>query len=548
MPCKIFRVIFLTLLLNSGFVFSQTKKTGSGNTKLVVGIVVDQMRNDYIYRYWDRFGSGGFKRLVNQGFYFRNTHYNYVPTYTGPGHASIYTGTTPRHHGIIANEWCVKNTSLKTGCVKDTTVRPVGARGKAGMASPKNLLSSTIGDEMKMSSNQKAKVYSISLKDRSAVLPAGHSADGAFWLDESTGEFTSSSWYMNDLPRWLKNFNDERYPKLYLEKWWSTLYPIETYTASVADENKYEAVPNKKDFPVFPYDYKSFIEKSDYSIIKSTPHGNSLVKDMAVECLQKEELGKDEVTDLLCLSFSSTDYIGHAFGPRSVEVEDCYLRLDKDIEELLNRLDKEVGKNNYLVFLTADHGAADIPNHLLEKKIPAGYVSEIKMLREVKKYLQTYYGDSTLLSNIGNEQVFLNEKRIEAMRLDKDVLEEKLCTFLLNLPGISEAYPSRIMKYSSFPEKDSRSLLQNGYNFHLSGNVCFTLKPGWMENAEKGTTHGSAYDYDTHVPLILFGNNIPQGQSLEFVNITQIAPSICELLKVNRPNGSTGELLKGLFK
>ena len=544
---KIKVILFLFLLLLPGFITSQSKKTATGNVKLMVGIVVDQMRNDYLYRYWDRYSSGGFKRLVSQGFYFRNMHYNFVPTYTGPGHASIYTGTTPQHHGIIANEWPVKNTAGKIGCVQDSTVKPTGARGKTGMASPKNLLSSTIGDEMKMC-NQKSKVYGISLKDRSAILPAGHAADAAFWFDENTGEFTSSSWYLSDLPRWLKNFNDEHYPKLYLEKWWSTLYPIETYTSSGPDENRYESTPSKKDYPVFPYDYKSFIEKGDYSILRFTPFGNTLVKELAIECVLKEEMGKDVVPDLLCVSFSSTDYIGHAFGPRSVETEDTYLRLDKDIEDLLNRLDKEIGKGNYLVFLTADHGAADIPGQLLDNKIPAGYIKETKLLREVRRFFSSVYGDSTLVTSIMNEQIYLNEKKIESARFDKNALEEKLCNFLLLQPGISQAYPSTVLKYGSFPDQDIRRILQNGYNFQLSGNVCFTYKPGWMENAEKGTTHGGAYNYDTHVPFLLFGNGIPPGQSFELVHITQIAPSICEILKINQPNTSGGQLLNSLIR
>ncbi len=527
--------------------FSQTKKEAQGKPKLVVGIVVDQMRNEYLYRYWNRFGSGGFKRLVSQGYYYRNHHYNYVPTYTGPGHASIYTGSTPRQHGIIGNDWFVKTTSTKINCVQDTNVKPIGTKNNSGRMSPKNLLSTTLGDELKLSS-PKSKVIGLALKDRSAILPAGHSADAAYWIDETSGDFISSSWYLNDLPRWLKNFNDEHLAKTYLEKWWAPLYPIETYTASLPDENTYEAVPNKKDFPVFPYEYKPFIEKSDFSILKATPYGNTITKDLAIECLTKEELGKDEFTDLLCISFSSSDIIGHAYGPRSVEVEDCYLRLDKDLEELLNRLDKEVGKGNYLVFLTADHGGADVPKHLMDQKIPAGYALESKVLKDARKFMLSTYGDTLLLSAVMNEQVYLNEKRCEALRLNLDELEEKLCRFLLTENGIAEAYPSKVMKYGAFGETDIRTYLQNGYNLRLSGNVCYTLKPAWMDHGEKGTTHGSAYNYDTHVPLILYGAGIVPGENMDWSCIQQIAPSISELLKINRPNASSGDILPGLFR
>jgi len=540
-------LIAVLLFFLFGNLFPQAKKENQVKPKLLVGIVVDQMRNDYIYRYWNRFGSGGFKRLISQGYYFRNHHFNYVPTYTGPGHASIYTGSTPRRHGIIGNDWYVKSTQTKVNCVQDTGVKPIGTKNNSGRMSPKNLLSTTLGDELKLSS-PKSKVIGIALKDRSAILPAGHAADAAYWIDEVSGDFISSSWYMNDLPRWLKNFNDEHLAKTYLEKWWAPLYPIDTYTASLPDETKYEAVPNKKDFPVFPYEYKTFIAKSDFSILKATPYGNSITKDLAMECIVKEELGKDDFTDLLCISFSSSDIIGHAYGPRSVETEDCYLRLDKDLEELLNRLDKEVGKGNYLVFLTADHGGADVPKHLMEQKIPAGYALESKVLKAARKFMLSSYGDTLLLSAVMNEQLYLNEKRCEALRLNLDELEEKLCRFLLTENGIAEAYPSKVMRYGAFEKQDIRTYLQNGYNFRLSGNICYTLKPAWMDHGEKGTTHGSAYDYDTHVPLIFFGTGISAGENMDWCSIPQIAPSLSELLKINRPNSSSGDLLPGLFR
>nr|MBA3664097.1 alkaline phosphatase family protein [Bacteroidota bacterium] len=366
--------------------------------KLVVGIVVDQMRNDFIYRYWNRYSNGGFRRLVNDGYYFKNNHYNYIPTYTAPGHSSIYTGATPRTHGIIANDWYSKKNNAMMYCVSDSSVKSLGCANKNGMMSPKNQLSSTIGDEIKMTSNKKAKVFGIALKDRSAILPAGHAADGAYWYDEETGNFVTSSWYVNELPQWVKDFNAKQLPKKYLEGGWSTMAYPEGYTSSIADDNNYESVPNKKDKPTFPYSYKNFIEKGNYGILKSTPFGNSITKDLAIECIKNEQLGKDNVTDLFCISFSSTDIIAHAYGPRSVEVEDTYLRLDKDIEELLNILDKEVGKNNYVVFLTADHGGSDVPNHLIDNKIPAGYLWDKKIKKDIQSYFVNQYGDSTVLA------------------------------------------------------------------------------------------------------------------------------------------------------
>ena len=539
----------ILILLNYFPSHSQTKNgnTASQKPKLVVGIVVDQMRNDYVYRYWNGYGNGGFKRLVNQGYYFKNAHYNYVPTYTGPGHCSIYTGTTPRTHGIIGNDWYVKTNSSITYCVSDSSQQSVGTESKNGKMSPKNQLSSTIGDELKMSTNQKAKVFAISLKDRSSILPAGHAANGAFWFDDVTGNFITSTWYMKELPPWVKAFNDKKLCKNYLEKGWAPLYPIKTYTNSLQDDNRYEeTLGNEK--PIFPYAFKSQIEKGKWGIIKTIPAGNSITKDLAIACLTNEALGKGSETDLLSISFSSTDYVGHAFGTRAVETEDVYLRLDKDLEEILNALDKEVGKGNYTVFLTADHGGADVPNHLLDNKIPAGYVKEKQIIKATKKHFETNYGDSLLFTNMSNEQVFLNEQKIVELKLNKDVVENSLVAFLITLPGIAEAYTSTTLKNTSYPANDFKTLLQNGYNHKLSGNVALIYLPAWMDHSEKGTTHGAAYNYDTHVPVIFYGTGIPKGESFKYISITQIAPTVCELLQINQPNSTIAEPLNDCFK
>lgn len=529
------------------FVLSVRSQAQEPKPKLVVGIVVDQMRNDYIYRYWDRYGKGGFQRLVNQGYYFRNAHYNYIPTYTGPGHCSIYTGATPRQHGIIGNDWYSRRDQRSVYCTSDSLVSTVGSDSKAGQMSPRKQLASTLGDELKMSTQQKAKVYAVGLKDRSAILPAGHAADAAFWLDDKTGNFVSSTWYLNELPAWLNTFNSKKPVQSYLEKGWNTLYPIETYSNSIEDLNPYEAVP-KKEKAVFPYEYRSFIEKSSWGIVKATPMGNSLTKDLALACIREERLGKDAICDLMCISFSSTDYVGHSFGLRAIETEDIYLRLDKDLEELLNTLDKEVGAGNYVVFLTADHGAADVPQQLIDQQIPAGYISENYLGKQIRSFLQTNYGDSLLYTCISNEQVYLNEEKIKALKLNRDALESALAAFLTTLPGMAEAYSSGTLKNEGFPERDSRRLLQNGFNHQLSGNVAYTYQPAWLEHEGKGTTHGAGYDYDTHVPLLFFGKGIKKGQSQSYVTITQIAPTVSELIFVNRPNACFSDPLTNFLR
>lgn len=515
--------------------------------KLVVGIVVDQMRHDYIYRYWDKFGSGGFKKLINEGYFFRNAHYNYVPTYTGPGHASIYTGTSPATHGIIANDWYVKETGQMMYCTDDKSVKPVGTQSKAGLMSPKNLLVTTLGDELKLATGQQAKVFAVSLKDRSSILPAGHSANAAFWFDGSIGKFISSSHYVQELPAWLNEFNNLQLAKQYLEKGWNTLYPINTYLESIADKNNYEKAPNKKDTAIFPYDYKTQLAKGDYEILKSTPYGNTITKDLAIACLKSENLGKGKQTDMLCISFSSTDYVGHYYGPRSVEVEDVYLRLDKDLEELLNSLNELVGKDNYTIFLTADHGACDVPSHLKDLKIPGGYINEEELAKTLKTFCHATFGDS-LISHMVNQQVFLNEVKITALKLDKTTIEHKLADYLLSIKGVAEAYPSDVLRYENFTDNSFKFLIQKGYNHVRSGHVAFSYNPAWMEYMAKGTTHGASYSYDTHVPVIFYGAGISKGSSVHRVNVVDIAPTVSMMLHMSFPNGTTGKPLEELFK
>ena len=539
--------LLLILILSVGFnCLSQTKSGVKGadfkQPKLVVGIVVDQMRADYIYRYWNKFGNGGFKKILNDGFFYKNTQFNYVPTYTGPGHASIYTGTSPATHGIIANDWFEKLTGQMTYCTGDLTVQTIGSETKAGKMSPKKLLVTTIGDELKLNTNQQSKVFAISLKDRSSVLPAGHTANGAFWLDGSTGNFISSSHYMKDLPVWLRQFNELKLPAKYLSQGWKTLYPINEYKESLADKNNYERAPNKKDTAIFPYTYHSHIEKNNFEIIKATPFGNSITKDLAITCLKSEQLGKRFVTDMLCVSFSSTDYVGHAYGPRSVETEDVYLRLDKDLEELLNQLDVLVGKDKYVLFLTADHGACDVPAHLIDLKIPGGYMDEEQLTKKIKTFCMTEFGDSLVLS-INNQQLFLNEQKLGAMKLNKVSVEHTLANFLLSINGIAEAYPSEVLKYGNFTDGSFKSLIQKGYHHVRSGNVAFSYNPAWMEYQDKGTTHGASYSYDTHVPLLFYGAGIPKGSSVKKVNIVDIAPTISMMLHIPFPNGTTGSPL-----
>lgn len=515
--------------------------------KLVVGIVVDQMRYDYIYRYWDKFGNDGFKRLVNEGFFCRNTNFNYVPTYTGPGHTSIYTGTTPAVHGIIANDWYDKKSGKNVYCAEDNAVNGVGTTASEGKRSPVNNLATTITDELRISSNMKSKVIGIALKDRSAIMPAGHTANAAYWYDGSIGSFITSTYYMKDLPLWVQDFNKKELAKKYLAQPWNTLLPIEQYTESLPDDNKYEYIAKGESKPVFPHNLPQLMAANGgMNIIRSTPFGNSLTKDFAIEVLKNENLGKSGATDFLAVSFSSPDYIGHAYGPNSVEQEDDYLRLDKDLAELLSFLDTQIGKNNVLVFLTADHAAPEVPAYLMDLKVPAGYVSEWKIVKDLKNYLSMTYGDTLVLS-FSNQQVFLNHKVIDEKKIILQQVQDNVAAFLQNMEGISEVLTATTLNNTSFTE-GSRYLMQKGFNAKRSGDVLVNYLPAWIDFSKTGTSHGSPYSYDTHVPLIFYGWNIKQGSSAEQVYITDVAATLAMMLNIQFPNGCTGKPISFLVK
>lgn len=545
------KYFFYLIAFNSFVACAQTKNTTtakeSTKPKLVVGIVIDQMRYDYIYRFWDKFGNDGFKKLVNQGFFCKNTNFNYVPTYTGPGHASIYTGTTPSVHGIIANEWYDKKSGKDLYCAEDNKVTGVGTTAKEGKRSPANMLTTTITDELRISSNMKSKVIGVALKDRSAILPAGHTANAAYWFDGSIGCFISSTFYMNELPTYVQEFNKKELAKKYLSQPWNTLLPIEQYTESLPDDNKYEFVAKGETKPVFPHDLPNIYEKNGgLGMIRSTPFGNTLTKDFAMEVIKSENLGKGSATDFLAVSFSSPDYIGHLYGPNSIEQEDNYIRLDKDLAELLKYIESQVGANNSLVFLTADHAAPEVPAYLMNLKIPAGYVNEKKLEKDVKKYLAANYGDSLLLS-YSNQQLFLNRQLIENKKLVLQQLQDDVANFVQKADNVSEVLTATTLNNNQFTE-GARYLMQKGFNANRSGDVLVNYAPGYLDFPHYGTTHGSPYSYDTHVPLIFYGWNIKQGSSTEEVNITDIAATLAMILNIQFPNGCTGKPIQSVVK
>lgn len=548
---KVMKRIILALLALSACNTkpNQEEITSTDAPKLVVGVVVDQMRYDYLTKYVNHYSENGFKRLVREGYNLENAHYNFIPTKTAVGHASIFTGATPADHGIIANNWYDRFESKSVYCVDDFNFETIGA-SSGGQKSPKRMQTTTLSDQLNLDQNFRGKVIGIAIKDRSSILPAGHTANAAYWfVGKDLGHFISSSYYMDELPNWVTEFNAENRVSAYLDRGWDTYSPIETYIESTADDNSYEGAFNGKDKAVFPYDLKTLKEfNGNLDLIKETPFGNSITTDFALAAITHEELGKGDFTDFLSISYSSTDYVGHQFGVDSKEVQDTYVRMDREIEKLLNHLDQEVGKGNYTLFLTADHAAVRVPNYLKDNNIPAGYVSNSNLKSFIDDMIQSKYNLSGLVENISNEQVFLNRKLILAKGLDLGEVADFVAQELVNFPTVYKAISGNNLQ-KSYIGDGILGRLQRGYNQKYSGDILYINMPSYISYGPTGSTHGSGYNYDTHIPMVFFGNGIKSGgSSKEYYPIIDLVPTISRALDISLPNGSSGKIISEVLK
>lgn len=514
--------------------------------KLIVGIVVDQMRWDYLYRYYDRYAaSGGFKRMLDQGFTCENTLIPYTPTYTGCGHSSIYTGSVPAINGITGNFWWDRDQMRSVYCTEDKTVNTVGSTTSAGKQSPRNMLTTTICDELRIATNFKSKVVGISIKDRGGILPAGHSANAAYWYDAGVGKWITSTYYMNELPKWVNDFNGQKLVDKYYEKGWNTLYPLSTYTQSTADEKSHEAKSlggNK-----FPYNLKGYIGK-DYGKISTTPMGNTMTAEFAKATLLAEQLGADDITDILAVSFSSPDYIGHSYGPNSVESEDGFLRLDKELGSFLDFLDAKVGKGQYTVFLSADHGVANTPEYMTENKMPGGRVFMNDITKQLNTALNEKYNITPLVVYDDNYQFALNHPKIDSAKLDAEDVIDWIVGRLSKDSNFARIFSLEELNEVPLPVT-VRNMMNNGYYKRRSGDIQFILKPNYIDAwSNTGTTHGLWNPYDSHIPLLWYGWGIKQGKTNRETYMTDIAPTIAALLHIQMPNGNVGHVITEVLK
>ncbi|MBK8112048.1 MAG: alkaline phosphatase family protein [Saprospiraceae bacterium] len=544
----IYGIIFM---LNFPFFISSQKKVEKNDhlprPKLVIGIVVDQMRWDYLYRYYDRYSKGGFKRLLNEGFSAEQTYIPYAPTVTAAGHTCVYTGSVPAIHCIAGNNWYNLKDRRVVYCSEDTLVKPLGTDHKSnGNMSPANMKVTSICDELKLATNFRSKVVGVCIKDRGAIFPAGHTADAAFWFDSSTGRWISSTHYMEALPTWLVKYNDGNPVERLLQQNWATLYPKESYTQSSGDEKIYEGKYKGYYSTSLPYKLDTLGKKGN-SLMAATPWGNTMTAEVAKLALENYAMGKDEITDFLALSFSSPDYVGHQFGPNSIEAEDTYLRLDKELENLLLYADNSVGAGNYTVFLTADHGVAHVPGFLIENQIPSGQWNSTRAIIDLNDKIMSQFGIKDAILSEQNYQLYLDADAIAEAGFEQTTIEKFIIDELKYADGIHTSFSLKDLGTIALPAP-IKEMLTNGYNPTLSGHIQVILESAWIDGWLTGTTHGMWYNYDSHIPMVWFGWGIKQGTSYKKRSMADFAPTLAALLKIQVPSGSIGQVVEEALK
>ena len=498
---KLFFIICSALVVLTGFADDKRSQFGE-QPKLVVGIVVDQMRWEYLSYYYNRFTREGFRRMIDEGYSFDNCLINYIPTITAIGHTSVYTGTSPAFHGICGNTFFIDG--RRTYCCADSTVATVGTDNKnVGKMSPVNLLASTIGDQLRLFTDFRSKVIGISYKDRAAILPAGHSANAAYWLDLINGQFVSSTYYMKELPKWVQDVNKRM-------------------------------AQNKQ------------LKKLGVDVGLS-PLTGTLTVDMAIAAIRGEQLGQRDVTDMLCVSFSHTDIIGHKWSPKSPQIDEVYLELDKELARLFHALDEQVGKDNYVAFLTADHGASHNSQYLEEHHFHAGKWQSQELRKNLDMFIASRFGNTRpVILGILDYRFFLDKVSIREQGLDYQRVKDAVVEYLQQSPNLAFVVDCEKLATAPIPSVLRERMLL-GYNYHRSGDIFVVPEPGYYEfgswSSPVGTTHGEWNPYDAHIPLLFYGWHVPHGSNGDEVHIIDIAPTVCLLLHIQQPNACIGHSL-----
>lgn len=541
-------------------------KISDAKVKLAVLVVFDQMRGDYIDRWMELYGQNGFRRMKQEGAHFTNCYYPYGITTTGPGHASMLTGTSPNKHGITNNKWFNRNTANGAYCAASERYEFLPYREKKAAklpGAPEPLLSPTVGDVLKLATDGKGKVFGVSLKDRGAILPTGHKADGAYWFD---GEFVTSTFYRDSLPDWVKDFNRSKVMDQWFEKQWTKLRPdIDYKQYSGIDDAPGEGRTSGRgiEFPHSLAGEKNKIGPEYYASIVCSPYGNQLVLDFAKQCIENEKLGQGSVPDLLTISFSSNDIVGHAYGPNSQEVLDITLRSDLIMADLLSYLDDKIGKGNYSLALTADHGVCDVPELKAAIGFDAKRVMEVSLLKEAEEALQAQFGKlpgsfetiesmkkATWIETIEEPWLYFNERLCASKGVKVADLAKAYAAVLKKHPDVAKVYTAEDLANPEQLDEQGKLMAKSFYP-NRSGDVAILLKEGYLfieKQTQLGTSHGTPYDYDRYVPLIIMGPNVLPGDKTEAVVPQHSASILSYFLGISPPKDNDYTLPKSLLK
>lgn len=533
---------------------AQPKKTAPLKIKLVLGIVVDQFRYDYLMRFEDQFGAGGFKRFLQGGAVFSNAHYPYTPTVTACGHAVFMSGSAPNESGIIANEWWDRAAGKKITSVVDANTKLLGGKVGEG-ASPRRLLSSTIGDQLKLTTNGQAKVIGISLKDRAAILPAGHRANGAYWYDDTTGKIVSSTYYFDDLPTWVKKFNQDNCADKYFGRKWEKLLPEAAYARSLPDDSPFEKWPYGKTFPHTITGGEAKPGSKFFKQFEATPFANDMLVNLAKAAMENEQLGQDDVTDVLTVSFSANDILGHYLGPNSPEAQDITLRTDRQLAEFLAYVDKKVGLQNTVIAFTADHGVAPVPEHAQSLGL-GGRVEAKEVTEAINNALNKRFGEEKWLSLFTYGNVFLDHAALARRQASHTEAQHIVSEAVKPLQGIAEVFTRADIMAGRLPRTRVANSVALGFYAERNGDVVAVPKPFWVfeedrtnsKSAPSATTHGTPYSYDTHVPVIFYGAGIKAGVFTTPSSPLDIAATLAAVLKIEPPSNCVGQVLMEALK
>lgn len=557
-PSRSLVIFCLVLLLTGSFPGSLlaqqkrslTRASARPKVKLVVGIVIDQFRYDYLQRFGDQFGEGGFRRFLENGAVFDNANYIHTPTYTACGHATFMTGAPPALTGIVGNDWFDRNLGKTVTSVSDDqgTYKSLGGREDLRAAAPHKLLTDTLGDELRLATQNQAKVIGISYKDRSAILPAGKRPNGAYWFDTNTGNFISSTYYFTDLPEWMKKFNREQHCNKYFGTKWERLLPETAYQRSAPDNASYE---KKSSYGfTFPYTLNGGDTKPGprfYAQFDASPFANEQLAALAKAAIEKEALGADDITDLLTVSFSANDLVGHTYGPYSQEVQDITLRTDRVLADFFNYLDKKVGLNNVIITLTADHGVAPVPEQV--KELGYGGRLEAKAITEaIQTALNARFGEEKWVQSFVNGNVYLDETILEKRKLNAKEVEALARTAIMKLPNIAECLTRSQISEGAIPQSMIARSVNYGFYAARNGNLVIVPQPFFFFGESSLTTHGSPYSYDTHVPVLFYGAGIKAGYYHNDSSPADIAPTLASLLKLQPPSSAIGKILQEAFR